>query len=70
MMLPESPKKDDSFLSRNAFTLDILMLSLTPGGKERTHEEFINLAKNVGFKSSKLVCFAHQYAVLEFYKNY
>lgn len=67
MMLPESPKTDSS--SRNGFTLDILMLSLTPGGKERTHKEFINLARKAGFNGSKLVCFAHQYAVLEFYKN-
>lgn len=67
MVLPGSPKAD--IASRTAFIGDMLMHSRTNGGKERTQEEFVVLARGAGFKTSRLVCRAYQYGVIEFHKD-
>ncbi|PIA38196.1 hypothetical protein AQUCO_02800098v1 [Aquilegia coerulea] len=48
---------------------DLIMLSQNPGGKERTEEEFYNLARKAGFASIKKVCFTYNFWVIEFYKK-
>ncbi|XP_073128336.1 caffeic acid 3-O-methyltransferase 2-like [Henckelia pumila] len=63
-VLPENPKEG---LICN-FQIDVVMLACTPGGKERTEKEFHALAKQAGFKESRIVCCAPPQCTLEFYK--
>nr|WKU83439.1 corynanthe 9-O-methyltransferase [Hamelia patens] len=67
MILPTSPEND--LLSRAVFFVDIMMLALTSGGRERTLKEFDALAKGAGFIACKLVCQTFGYGILEFYKS-
>lgn len=66
-ILPETP--DSSLTARDAFTLDIMMLVLFKGGKQRTEKEFAKLAKQAGFTGGikKTYIFLNFYA-LEFTK--
>lgn len=48
--------------------MDALMMTQNPGGKERTEEEFLALAKGAGFAGIKKECFARVFWVMEFYK--
>ncbi|XP_073064297.1 caffeic acid 3-O-methyltransferase 2-like [Primulina eburnea] len=48
--------------------IDMLMLAHSPGGKERTENEFHALAKQAGFKESRTVCCVLPLSVMEFYK--
>ncbi|PIA41655.1 hypothetical protein AQUCO_02200232v1 [Aquilegia coerulea] len=49
---------------------DLIMMSTNPGGKERTEEEFHNLAKEAGFVCmKKVVCICNMSWVIEFYKK-
>ena len=55
--------------ARQAFNLDLMMLAYTPGGKERTEQEFQNLAKAAGFAGGvKPVCCVNGMWVMEFHK--
>ncbi|XP_073064301.1 caffeic acid 3-O-methyltransferase 2-like [Primulina eburnea] len=47
---------------------DMVMLAFSPGGKERTENEFHALAKQAGFKESRTVCRVLPLSVMEFYK--
>ncbi|XP_042481458.1 caffeic acid 3-O-methyltransferase 1-like isoform X2 [Macadamia integrifolia] len=47
---------------------DLLMLAHTPGGKERTFQQFVALATKAGFLGCKIICSAYNYKVIEFYK--
>lgn len=64
-ILPEDPNSriDSSWAAQ----CNLLMLTQTPGGKERSEEEFIALAKKTGFKLVK-VCRALGIWVMEFHK--
>ncbi|GLJ55159.1 hypothetical protein SUGI_1183890 [Cryptomeria japonica] len=60
---------ETSSFARQAFHVDLLMLAYNPGGKERTKEEFKDLAKAAGFVGDiKLVCCVNGLWVIEFYK--
>ncbi|KAL9255021.1 Cathecol O-methyltransferase 1-like protein [Drosera capensis] len=48
--------------------LDMIMLSQTPGGKERTEREFLTLAIASGFSGIKLAGCGFNFWVIEFYK--
>ncbi|XP_071711719.1 cathecol O-methyltransferase 1-like [Rutidosis leptorrhynchoides] len=48
--------------------LDAIMMTHNPGGKVRTEEEFLALAKGAGFAGIKKACFARTLWVMEFYK--
>ncbi|XP_075473542.1 caffeic acid 3-O-methyltransferase-like [Primulina tabacum] len=50
------------------FQVDVLMLAYNPGGKERTEKEFHALAKQAGFKESRVVCHVLPLCIMEFYK--
>ncbi|XP_057508528.1 caffeic acid 3-O-methyltransferase-like [Actinidia eriantha] len=60
-MLPENPE--------NAFCTDIIMLTMNPGGRERTEREFDALARWAGFDAFMIVCRAGSNWVIEFYKK-
>ncbi|XP_073064299.1 caffeic acid 3-O-methyltransferase 2-like [Primulina eburnea] len=63
-ILSENPGED--FICN--LQIDMIMLSYSPGGKERTENEFHALAKRAGFKESRTVCCALPLWVMEFYK--
>ena len=48
--------------------MDAIMMTQNPGGKERTEDEFLALAKSGGFKGIRKECFACNFWVMEFYK--
>ncbi|OIC42318.1 hypothetical protein A7L55_21345 [Acinetobacter baumannii] len=51
------------------FHLDLLMLAYNPGGKERTEQEFQDLAKETGFSGGvEPVCCVNGMWVMEFRK--
>ncbi|KAL8162206.1 hypothetical protein V2J09_013695 [Rumex salicifolius] len=52
----------------NVFHCDAMMLTLNPGGKERTEAEFEYLAKVSGLHAFKLACSAYDYKDIKFIK--
>ncbi|KAI3737663.1 hypothetical protein L2E82_27673 [Cichorium intybus] len=48
---------------------DMVMLTVNPGGKERTYKEYEGLARESGFVSSKIVCRVSFYSIMEFHKK-
>nr|B8RCD3.1 RecName: Full=Trans-anol O-methyltransferase 1; Short=T-anol O-methyltransferase 1; AltName: Full=T-anol/isoeugenol O-methyltransferase 1; Short=PaAIMT1 [Pimpinella anisum]ACL13527.1 SAM:t-anol/isoeugenol O-methyltransferase [Pimpinella anisum] len=67
MIQTEMP--EDDIIAKNISEMDIRMLLYTPGGKERTVNEFLMLGKQAGFPSSKYICGADLYGVVELYKK-
>ncbi|KAL6972196.1 nicotinamide N-methyltransferase [Sarracenia purpurea var. burkii] len=66
-ILPVAP--DTSLSTKNVFHMDVIMLALTPGGKERTEKEFEDLAKGAGFEGFRVMCCAFNTYVMEFLKK-
>ncbi|KAK7294576.1 hypothetical protein RJT34_17465 [Clitoria ternatea] len=62
-VLPES-----SIVAKNGFQGDLLMMAQNPGGKERTHDEFLHLALQSGFAGIRLLCPIANFWVMEFHK--
>ncbi|KAJ0439597.1 putative caffeate O-methyltransferase [Helianthus annuus] len=48
--------------------IDAIMMTQDPGGKERTEDEFLALAKCAGFSGIRKECFVYNFWVMEFYK--
>lgn len=48
--------------------LDVLMMTQNPGGKERTEQEFMDLAIGAGFRGIKFECYVRSFWVMEFFK--
>lgn len=48
--------------------MDLIMMTQNPGGKERTKQEFLDLAKAAGFAGIRFECFVASLWVMEFYK--
>lgn len=65
-IMPEAP--DNDLATKCVVRLDMTMLALTSGGKERTEKEFHTLAERAGFKQFNNVCCAYNYWVMELYK--
>ncbi|KAK4720198.1 hypothetical protein R3W88_018536 [Solanum pinnatisectum] len=63
---PEYP--ETNLLSKHSFSFDILMMIIFHGGKERTKQQFEDLAKQAGFTSLKVVARAYYSWVMELYK--
>nr|XP_043633872.1 caffeic acid 3-O-methyltransferase-like [Erigeron canadensis] len=59
---------DTSSSVKTATHLDAIMMTQTPGGKERTENQFLALAKEAGFGGIAKKCFICNYWVMEFYK--
>ncbi|KAK9066071.1 hypothetical protein SSX86_015473 [Deinandra increscens subsp. villosa] len=48
--------------------LDVTIMTQTPGGKERTEDEFKSLAKLAGFDEVRKICYVCTCWIMEFYK--
>ncbi|MED6204442.1 hypothetical protein PIB30_009183 [Stylosanthes scabra] len=65
-ILPVVP--EPTAIAKKAFRIDLSMLTQTLRGKERTKQEFMDLAKRSGFTSIKFACYVNSIWVMEFYK--
>ncbi|XP_047341761.1 caffeic acid 3-O-methyltransferase-like [Impatiens glandulifera] len=64
---PEVPNTD--IATRSELQLDLFMMNMNPNGKERTKQEFTDLAKAAGFAAVEVACTAYNFSVIEFHKN-
>ena len=65
-VFPEIP--DTSATTKITSQLDLFMLSQTPGGRERSEQEFMYLTTSSGFSGIKYECFVRNFWVMEFFK--
>ncbi|KAJ6797315.1 tricetin 3',4',5'-O-trimethyltransferase-like [Iris pallida] len=65
-LLPAYPESTTA--AQGVINIDVLMLAITTGGKERSEKEFESLAKEAGFSGIKAFCSYGSSWVLEFYK--
>ncbi|KAK3013435.1 hypothetical protein RJ639_010247 [Escallonia herrerae] len=65
-IVPEYP--DTDLMSKSVTCSDMQMLTVNPGGKERTEKEFDALARGAGFAASVVVCRTFVGCVMELYK--
>lgn len=67
MILPREVSETD-VATKNSLCLDLTMMTITSGGKERTEEEFEDLAKKAGFKPPRIIYGAYSYwMIIELY---
>ncbi|KAJ7946584.1 Caffeic acid O-methyltransferase [Quillaja saponaria] len=66
LLLPEEPEISDA--ARYITQIDLSMMTINPGGKERTKHEYETLAGSIGFKDVRFEYSACCYWVMEFYK--
>ncbi|KAI3807808.1 hypothetical protein L1987_23742 [Smallanthus sonchifolius] len=66
VILPFVP--DTSSSTKVNTQIDAVMMANFHGGKERTEDEFLALAKGAGFMGLRKKCFACNFWVMEFYK--
>jgi len=59
---------DNGYASRSTSQLDVLMMTQYSGGKERTKQEFMDLATIVGFSGIRYECRVCNFWVMEFFK--
>ncbi|KAJ9680996.1 hypothetical protein PVL29_020084 [Vitis rotundifolia] len=65
-VLPAAP--ETSAVVKAVSQTDLIMMAQNPGGKERTREEFLDLATGAGFAGIRFECFVLTYWVMEFFK--
>ncbi|WJX71774.1 hypothetical protein P8452_55730 [Trifolium repens] len=65
-LLPIMPKNEAAWKSISQ--MDIVMMNLFPQGKERTEQEFMDLATKAGFRGIKYECCTYNFWVMEFFK--
>ncbi|KAK7275453.1 hypothetical protein RIF29_16570 [Crotalaria pallida] len=65
-VLPFEPETTAAVKSISQF--DVLMMTTNPGGKERSEQEFMTLAKRAGFSGIRYKCFVYDVWVMEFFK--
>lgn len=61
-------KPDTSARAKSTCQSDLIMLTQNPGGKERSEQEFLDLATAAGFQGISIECFVCNLWVMEFYK--
>nr|XP_043633163.1 caffeic acid 3-O-methyltransferase-like isoform X2 [Erigeron canadensis] len=59
---------DSSVSTKMNMNTDAIMMTQDPGGKERTEDEFLALAKKAGFSGIRKRCLVCNFWVMEFYK--
>ncbi|PHU04465.1 Caffeic acid 3-O-methyltransferase 1 [Capsicum chinense] len=64
--LPAKPDTDTTVIG--ASQGDLIMMVQNPGGKERSEQEFRDLASETGFKGVNLICCVCNFWVMEFHK--
>ncbi|KAK9093716.1 hypothetical protein Scep_025185 [Stephania cephalantha] len=67
VMIPEYKEYTDA--DACIFQFDSFLMTINPEGKERTQEEFGNLAKEAGFAGIRVPCSAYNFSLMEFYKS-
>lgn len=67
MVTPVEPKIND-ISSNVVLAMDMLMLTQSSGGKERTLSQFETLASDSGFLRCEIICHAFSYSVIELRK--
>ncbi|KAF8014114.1 hypothetical protein BT93_H0067 [Corymbia citriodora subsp. variegata] len=67
VVIPENPGTDD--VSQSSFLMDVNMLRIAPGGKDRTRREYAELARASGFHEPKYVLRAYNMWVIELHKK-
>ncbi|KAF9622016.1 hypothetical protein IFM89_029236, partial [Coptis chinensis] len=55
---------ETSIAAKNLCLIDVGLMLLNPISKERTEEEFANLAKAAGFAGMEKVCYVHNYWIM------
>ncbi|GKC23601.1 caffeic acid 3-O-methyltransferase-like protein, partial [Tanacetum coccineum] len=65
-ILPFVP--DSSIFTQVNTNTDAIMMTQDPGGRERTEEEFLALAKKAGFSRITRECLVCNFWVMEFHK--
>lgn len=65
-ILPEDPNQEAAVSGSIG---DVIMLTVNPGGRERTEKEFHALAEQAGFKRLIKVCVAFNIWIIELYKS-
>lgn len=65
-LLPIIP--ENGYASKSTSQLDVLMMTQNPGGKERSRQEFEDLATRVGFSGIRYECCVRNFWVMEFFK--
>lgn len=63
-LIPDSTSPADKDICQ----LDLIMMTQTPNGKERTRQEFLSLATAAGFAGIRLECSVYNFWVMEFFK--
>ncbi|KAK9093429.1 hypothetical protein Syun_028340 [Stephania yunnanensis] len=64
---PQVPEPKHSM--RNFYQLDVIVMAVSGGGKERDEEDFNVLGKKAGFASVKTACRAYGYWIIELRKS-
>ncbi|KAK3429592.1 hypothetical protein EUGRSUZ_E01092 [Eucalyptus grandis] len=67
LVIPEVPEAN--LAAGSLFQIYVFMRSMNPMGKERTEKEFETLAKEAGFCSIRVAYSAHNFSLVELYKN-
>ncbi|KAI6706931.1 hypothetical protein NL676_009893 [Syzygium grande] len=67
LVIPEAPEAN--LAARSLFQMYVFMQNMNPMGKERTEKEFETLAKEAGFCSIQVAYSAHNFSLVELYKN-
>ena len=65
-LVPEFPETD--IVSKIVVELDLGMLLVSPGAKERTKKEYETLGVGAGFATVKFVCSTCGFWIIEFHK--
>ena len=65
-VLPEIPEKGSTV--KAICQTDLIMSTQSPGGKERTRKEFLDLAIGAGFAGIRYECYVSCYWVMEIFK--
>lgn len=60
---------ESDIATKNSLSVDVAMMCLTRGGKERTKDEFEVLAMKAGFNVPKIIYGAYSCWILELYPN-
>ena len=65
-VLPIIPKNNAAWKSISE--IDVVMILLYQGGKERIEQEFMELATGTGFSDIRYESYAYAFCVMEFFK--
>jgi hypothetical protein len=65
-IIPTFP--ESTMVAKTGFQADLMMMAQNPGGKERTKDEFMELALGSGFSDINFACYFSGFWVMEFIK--